>query len=401
MTSPVGRSGVDAGAAPRQVSLRSVHVEQVLALLRSGPVSRAELGARTALSRATISSIVGDLIDQGIAVNLPPGPDRRAGSGRPAQAVALSQHRVRSVGVDFRLDGASVALADPLQQVTGTISRTHRRGLNWQDRTTIALEAIRTLCARHGVDLAAPQGIGVGVPGPVPLTPSGAPWRVMVHRLQDELAAPVYVDNNLRLSALAETIWSTRPGPASLLYFHLGRGIGGGVVIDGRLYRGATGSAGELGHVTVTENGPRCHCGKHGCLEQHAALPALLRRAGLTGDRRAVDQVAADPRLAGPLHDAAGLCGRVVGDALAALDICHVIVGGILAHVPDDTLTRFTDAARERLLPSIRGALQIRPSTLQDAGALGGLALVHHNTPVLQGYLVRASTSYESTQQSR
>ena len=197
----------------------------------------------------------------------------------------------------------------------------------------------------------------------------------------------MYVDNNLRLAALAETTWGAGHGHASVLYFHLAEGIGAGIVIEGKLYRGSTGGAGELGHVRVDPEGLPCRCGNTGCLETRASLPALLRRAGVRGADRSFAELAADPVLAGELDDAAALCGRVVGEAIMALDVGHIVLGGVLAHVSDETLRIFTEAMRAHVLPSMRATLRVSRARLgNQAAVMGGIAVVHQNSPALEGY---------------
>lgn len=365
---------------------REANVEHVLRLLRSGPLSRAAIAERAGLSRATVSSIVGQLIASGIATDRSSRPGPGGGAGRPTLLVALSEHSVRSIGVDFRLNDVSVAIADPLHEVVDTAHRRHRRGLNWRDRAEIAIEEINALCSKSRIESLDPEGIGIGVPGPVP-TESAGPWRHAVERLAQHYETRAHVENNLRLNALAETTWGAGHGHDSVIYFHLEDGVGGGIVIDGRLYRGANGAAGEFGHVSVSGAAlpvaTRCRCGKRGCLEQVASLPALLHRAGVRRDRRTVPELAVAPELQDVLRDAAGICGRTIGDAMIALDVSHVILGGVLAFTHDDLIEIFSTSVRERMLPASANRLRVSRSQLSDdAGVRGGLALVQHSADV-------------------
>lgn len=365
------------------MSQRQTNVDHVLQLLRSGPLSRANIADRAGLSRATVSSIVGQLIASGVAVDRGPDTGRRNGAGRPTLVVALSEHSVRSIGVDFRLNDVSVAIADPLHEVVDTARRRHRRGLNWARRAEIAIEEIDRLCSRHGIESLEPDGIGVGVPGPVS-TEAAGPWRHATARLEQQYAASTHVENNLRLNAVAETTWGAGHGHDSVIYFHLEDGVGGGVVIGGRLFRGANGAAGEFGHATVPEADrvrTPCRCGKRGCLEQIAALPALLRSAGIRRDRQSVAELAVRPDLQAELRTAARLCGRTAGDAMIALDVSHVILGGIFAHAGEELIDIFTESAKERMLPTSADRLRVSRSRLSDdAGVRGGLALVQHSS---------------------
>lgn len=368
------------------MSQRHTNVVHVLQLLRSGPLSRAAVAERTGLSRATVSSIVGQLIASGIAVDRPAHSAPRGGAGRPTQVVALSEHSVRSIGVDFRLNDVSVAIADPLHEVVDTAHRRHRRGLNWHDRAELAIQEIDLLCSKNHIESLDPEGIGIGVPGPVPTEASG-PWRRAVERLAERYGAEAHVENNLRLNALAETTWGAGHGHDSVIYFHLEDGVGGGVVIDGRLFRGANGAAGEFGHVTTAGAAAQvsadCRCGKRGCLEQIASLPALLHRAGVTRDRRSARELAVAPELQPELRGAATLCGCTIGDAMIALDVSHVILGGVFANAHDELIELFAASVRERMLPASAARLRVSRSQLSDdAGVRGGLALVQHSADV-------------------
>ncbi|WP_330308121.1 MULTISPECIES: ROK family protein [unclassified Streptomyces] len=133
-------------------------------------------------------------------------------------------------------------------------------------------------------------GVGVGVPGPIHrdtgvggVSLPGQPWS-HVHAAEEferALGVPVTVENNTRLEGVAEARWGAGSGAVSLFYFGLSNGIGSGLILDGRLYRGAVGAAGELGHVSVGVDGPPCPCGNRGCLVLYAGIPAVL--GGLSG----------------------------------------------------------------------------------------------------------------------
>ncbi|MEW1861255.1 MULTISPECIES: ROK family transcriptional regulator [unclassified Streptomyces] len=368
-------------------SVRRLNTEQVLALLRSGPISRAAIIARTGLSRATVSSIVAELLADGVVVDRPAAEERRAGPGRPTRLVVLSQGSVRSIGVAFQIASTAVAVADAQQQIVGTAVRSHRAALNWLDRARIAIEEVRRLYQEHGIEPTHLTGIGMGVAGPVGQSAPDAAWRVAADRLTAEFNAPVHVDNNLRLAALAETGWGTDLVTGSLLYFHLGEGVGAGIVIGGRLYRGATGAAGEVGHVRIDPEGPACRCGARGCLETYTALPVLLRRARVKRAGRPFSELAADPALAEELTRAAELCGRAVGAAVTTMDISRVVLGGMLAYAPPEAERAFTAALDAHLLPAMRESVQVGRARAGDTAAVtGALALVYHNSPILEGY---------------
>jgi glucokinase len=170
------------------------------------------------------------------------------------------------------------------------------------------------------------EGIGICAPGPldpksgIVLNPPNLPcWRSfpLAERVTEKYSVPVKVDNDANAAALAETIWGAARGFRYVFYATIGTGIGTGIVFDGAIYHGKTGSAGEGGHVSIDYRGPLCGCGKRGCIEILAAGPAIGARA------RA--RVAADPsRGAGILDlaggDAAAVTSEKVGQAFAAGD---------------------------------------------------------------------------------
>ncbi|WP_197361768.1 ROK family protein, partial [Streptomyces clavuligerus] len=238
---------------------------------------------------------------------------------------------------------------------------------SWQHRTELALELLDELLGGAAQGL---EGIGVGVVGPV----TGAAERDLgvARRFGEQYGVPVLVDNNTRLAALAETVHGAGAGSRHVVYVRLSHGVGGGVVVDGRLLRGAGGTAGEIGHITVEPTGPRCQCGGHGCLELYASLPAVAAAGGPENDAA----VARAGRLTGRML--AGLCAAVNPELL--------IVGGELARCGARLLTPLRTELRARTLSAARAGVRVVGERLGDeAGALGGMVLVRQETPALYG----------------
>ena len=198
--------------------------------------------------------------------------------------------------------------------------------------------------------------------------------------LERRLQMPVHLDNDANLGALAESVLGAGRDAQEMTYLMLSSGIGAGLILGGRLYRGAGGTAGEIGHVLVDEQGPMCRCGNRGCLETFAgagALLDLLRRPGLTAQGMVEAAVAGDPGCQRVLADA----GRVVGRAVAAL--CNqfnpelVVVGGRLAAAGDILLDPLREAVRRYAIPAAAEDMRIVPGALADrAELLGALVLV-------------------------
>jgi glucokinase len=148
-------------------------------------------------------------------------------------------------------------------------------------------EAVRLLCQRSQVPLEQVRGTGVGVPGPVDvvhgvavIAPNFPGWRDMPVRDALGLALggiPVAVENDANVAAYAEYRLGAGRGLKSLVLLTLGTGIGCGIVLDGKMYRGATDTAGELGHVTIQVDGRPCGCGRRGCLETYCSATGAVK----------------------------------------------------------------------------------------------------------------------------
>ena len=260
--------------------LRRGHEERVLGLLRRhGPQSRAELARRTGLSRTTLYDIVGALVVSGAvssAVN--PGPRKR---GRPVEHLTLNPAAGQALGIDFARRAVHVAAANVAHEVIGSASLPHPPDLPWEGRVDLAERLVASL-AGGTLRLAAlgtTGAVGVGVVGPVRRTGEDGSegWLATLSALVEKrFGAPVLLDNNTRLAALAEATWGVAAGNRDVLYLRLSHGVGGGLVVNGALHRGRDGLAGELGHITADPAGGPCECGGTGCLETVASVGAVL-----------------------------------------------------------------------------------------------------------------------------
>jgi predicted NBD/HSP70 family sugar kinase len=201
--------------------------------------------------------------------------------------------------------------------------------------------------------------------------------------MSQRLGLPVLVDNDANLGALSELHWGAGRGSLNLAYLKVATGIGAGLVIGGRLFRGSGGTAGEIGHTMIDESGPICRCGSRGCLETLAAGPAIVELlrpslgAGLTAEAVLERAANGDPGCRRAIGDA----GRYIGCALA--DLCNlvnperIVVGGSIGVSGDMLLDPMRDALRHRAIPSAREDVEIVPSALgHRAELLGAVALV-------------------------
>lgn len=391
--------------------LRRSHEQAVLELLRKhGPLSRAELGDRSGLSRTTLHDIVAGLVGNGSVVAGTPHVEVRK-RGRPVEKLSLNPTAGEVVGIDFARRAVHVAAVNFAHDVISSASEAHAADLSWPERIDIAGRLLATSAAQSSVGpadggrpgtpgavhLDALSAIGVGVVGPI-TDPGSENARAqgidgLPDLLRKQFGVPVLLDNNTRLAALAEAVWGAAADSSDVLYLRLSHGVGGGLVVGGALHRGRNGLSGEFGHITVDPAGRPCECGGTGCLETRASLDAVLHRYREAGGR-------ADD-LAGLLDSAAvgepsaldvlERVGNDVGGVLAA--VCHavgpgvIVVGGELAEAGPALLEPVERALRQQLMPLARPHVDVRRATLGDAGsALGGIALVLHESPLLSHY---------------
>jgi predicted NBD/HSP70 family sugar kinase len=201
----------------------------------------------------------------------------------------------------------------------------------------------------------------------------------------------VEVDNDANLGALGELWFGAARGLADVVYLKVSSGIGAGFVLDGSVYRGSTGNAGEIGHVLVRPEGAVCRCGKRGCLESVASAPALVELLRPTHGPELtvpglIDLVAAgDLGALRVVDDAGRAIGRVLADLCDLLNPEAIVVGGDLAVAGEPFLAAIRQVIDRRALPAAARAVDVRPAELGNrAEVLGALALVIGNTERLR-----------------
>lgn len=289
-----------------------------------GPIARATIARRTGLSRTTISVIIDALLADGLVREGETQSATSAG-GRPATLVHFNAIAGYIIGVDMGRSHLTFLLTDlaaqPVARRSGPFSIDHGPDLCLAQ----VVAALNDFLTEQGVAWAQIVGVGMGIPGPMDarlhrlVSPPRMPgWNgVDVRRiLGQRLGVPVYVENDANLGALGESRYGAGRDVTDLAYIKIGTGIGGGLVIGGQVYHGSRGSAGEIGHVTLDENGPVCSCGNRGCLEAIASADAIVAdaRAALSL-RRDVPSNAATVGASGALS---GLADPDIADVVQA-----------------------------------------------------------------------------------
>ena len=285
-----------------QASIDSTIVLRVLRALAQHPgLTRAELAARVGFSRPTVSAALRMLEDRGFLEQRTVAEDRSI--GRPPMRVFLAGSSASSVGLEITRTELHAGMFDIAGRMLSE-ARVPVRGFEDADGLLDdAAALVRALVDRNAGSTAYVLGVGVAIAAPVDHDGrvvedvSLTQWSSvdLVGELGKRLDLPVSVENDANAGALAEHRFGAGRSCSELVYLHLSPGVGAGLILDNRLYRGAAGIAGELGHVTVNPLGALCNCGSRGCLETIAS-PLVLedalrtvegRRSSTTGSRAA------------------------------------------------------------------------------------------------------------------
>ncbi|MEV0270709.1 ROK family protein [Hamadaea sp. NPDC050747] len=364
---------------------------RVATVLRSrGPRTRAELIALTGLSRPTVSAALADLTTAGLLTEeaAQTGP----AGGRPATVFRLARGAGLAVGVDIGRRHVRVAVADLGHRVL--VDYPAVLDLDADDYPEAALDAatrqVDAALDAVGADRSEVVGVGLGIPAPLTRTGRiGSPallpaWADLLpeEELAGRLHLPVRVDNDANLGALGEYVWGAGQQSADLVYVKVATGIGAGIVLDGRLYRGSAGTAGELGHITLDARGPVCRCGNRGCVELSAGGRALLRHARITHPHldslvELVDLATlGDPGCRRLLADAGRQLGFALGGLLNLINPERIVLGGELGAATELLLDPLRGGLAETAMAAAAAAAEVVPTQLgAQASALGGVAL--------------------------
>ena len=313
-----------------------------------------------------------------------------------------------TVGVDFGATNIKVGLVSRQGKVVANLILLTREHVTPAAFVDGVHQAIERLASRVGARRAQVRGVGVGAPGLIDarrgivhqLVNVRGGWRGVPLRrvLERRLRVPCAVDNDVNVVALGEWKFGAGKGTRHSVYLTLGTGVGGGLVMNGQLVRGASGSAGEIGHMVIRPNGPRCACGNRGCLESMVGTAAILRKArrAIRARRRGIlarlatrEQGRLTPALVSRAARAGDQAARRIwqelgedlGLALAnlvnLLSPQRIVIGGGMARAWPYFAPRLMATIRELAFEVPANACRIVRATLLDhAGIVGGAVLV-------------------------
>jgi len=402
MASPNAYAGANHSSVKR--SNRATIFRAIRAL---GPIARIALARQTTLNAGTVTNIVDELLDAGLVSETGQGISR---VGRRPVLLEVNPTARYAIGIDIARDAISGAIVDLVGRQHGHLYEAAGPWLTGEMVLDATCDAIARLLANFPeARRAALVGIGIGAVGPLSLRsgrflapPSFGSWQDLdlLSHVQARFGLPTFVDNNGNTSALAEMWFGAGQGIDNFVFLSLGTGIGGGLVLDGELYRGEHDVAGELGHISIDANGPRCACGNYGCLEMYASVPRVLAAAQAalaTGEPSAIRarmRPGESPTLDAIVAAARGgdpLASRIFADVTRALaaglvtiinsfDPRLVLLGRELAGAGEILLDPVRAEVRRRVFPALRDTVRIEATTLADAPTIGAAILA------LQGF---------------
>ncbi len=381
------------------LSTRRRNRVQVLDALRSsGAASRADLARTTGLSRSTISGLITELIADGLVVDRDETSSAGSQGGRPGALLSLDRSAGTALAIDFGHTHLRVALADLSAEILGEREMQIDVDGSASEALDAAAALAREVLSDVGLSVDNLIGVAMGLPGPID-SASGAvgssvilpdwvglqPAQEIGRRLGSDVG--VIVDNDANLATLGEARFGAGIGVQDLVYVKVASGIGAGILLGGRLHRGAAGSAGELGHVLHDPEGEICRCGNRGCLETVAGASTLLRllrrRHGPDLTTRDLVELAqgGDVGAKRVLVDAGRAIGRSLADLCNVLGPERVVIGGDLGGTDSALLEGIRESLGRFALPAVVGSVELVGGQLGGrAELLGGLSLVIGDT---------------------
>ncbi len=392
---------------PYQPEIGSEQDAGIISIVRqAGEISRLDLMRRSGLSRTTVTGRLSSLLEKGILEEVGVG---LSNGGRPPTLVRFAKEAGYVVGIDLGATSLDIAVtnlnAEPLVHAA--------QEMYVRDGPDLIMprikEAVEAVLDGAGINRSSVKAIGMGVPGPVefstgrPVTPPLMPgWHLYPVRdyLESAFSRPVYVDNDVNIMALGERWSGIGQDVDNFIFVKIGTGIGCGIVCQGKVYRGADGSAGDIGHIAVGDDATVCRCGNTGCLEALAGgwaigrnaeriaregiSETLARRLQEAGSLTAVDVSAAlsegDPVVIEVVRQSGQAIGRVLAGLVNFYNPSLIVIGGGVAKVGDLLLAAVRETVYRRSLPLATRHIVVRASALgDDAGIVGAAAMVLGN----------------------
>ena len=395
---------VQAEDLPNRLFINPAEKELIDLIRKYGELTKGDLVSYTDHSRTKITSSIVSLLQKKLIIE---NQATEYTGGRRSRTYSLNGEVGFVAGVDIGATSIDLAVADFSHKIVaryGEEALVRRGPIKVLGRVCSLLEK---LMQDNGLSIDKLRGIGIGVPGPVdfssgtavspPIMPGWDRYPIIQTVQQWFPAANVVVDNDVNLMAQGEINQGAGRGVENLIFVKIGTGIGAGIISHGKIYRGSSGCAGDIGHISIDKSGPLCHCGNKGCLEALASGPAIAERAAqaaLAGQspillrqyekndgKLTAEDIGNAAREGDPVSiEIVRESGQMVGDVLASLVNFYnpdmIVIGGGVSNLGNLLLSSIRQAVLNRSLPLATRNLDIVFSAAgQDAGVIGALNL--------------------------
>lgn len=390
-------------AADRSLT-RKINSSVILNIIaEKGPISRADIAKRTGLNPATVSGNVSLLLEDGIVSESGSG---ESSGGRKPILLSLNCGAYYCIGVDMGISKVECAVINLGGSIVFKTVLRYCAESGAEQILSCTEACIRKAIEGCGIDRKLFLGIGVGVHGLVD-SAAGisiyAPafnWRNLPLKdmIGKKFDLPVFIENDVRAMTLGENRFGAAAGVDDLVLINVGTGVGSGIMIDGELYRGATFGAGEIGHICIADNGPRCNCGNYGCLEAMASGPAIARRvvsqiktgrstiltslidddlSNITGEAVYRAACSGDQLSISALEETGRYIGLAVSNIINILNPEMIVIAGGVASAGAYIMNPLIEVARKKSMREAGAKVRIVTSLLgEDCGVIGGGTLV-------------------------
>jgi predicted NBD/HSP70 family sugar kinase len=374
--------------------IRAINRSKVLNTIKNqGPVSRTQIAQITGLSAATITSISGELIESGLIFEKEAGD---SSGGRRPILLALNTQGGCVIGIKLAEDHVTGALTD----LRATVSARLTQPLSDQtvDSAVDTMSAVvNSLLAEERYRKEQFLGVGVGLAGIIDFQRGilrHSPifgWKnvPLGDLLADRLGVPVYIDNDVNTLTITELWFGKGKGFKNFLTVTIGRGVGLGIVLNGQVYLGMQGGAGEFGHTVIDPDGPLCACGKNGCLETFVSDPAIMLKAfeaqqrdQIPEEKTTIEEFTSLARSGHPVAgeifaEAGGVLGLGIANLINLLNPELIIISGEGVRAGDLLFDPMRAAVSTNVMPGLAGDTVIQVDPWDDyAWARGAAGLV-------------------------
>jgi predicted NBD/HSP70 family sugar kinase len=367
-----------------QATIRCLNMSSILKLLRQqGTLSRADLAKELGVTRNTVSNIVSDLLDAELVMET---KLRREGTGRPGLLLELAPTGGYAIGLEIDISRIIVIAVNFQADVLWETSVTLKPGQSREQILVQAEQLIQSAIDQGKNMHLRPLGIGIGLAGLVDAAGANliyAPtlgWRELPlkTRWEEKFKLSVWLDNEANTSAVGYYNYADSSS-LNMAYLSIGFGMAAGLMLDGKLFRGSGGYAGQAGHMKIRPEGERCSCGDRGCWSTEVGLTAVARLTGQSSvDIARIETAlnAGDAKTKSALDQMADVLGIGLVNLINLFNLDLIILGGAMRPLLPHMLEQARNTVNKRALPNPRADVRIKVSDRDDDSVFGAACLV-------------------------